>query len=151
MIDWLRIPNGENPADMLRWVRKIDVLSIPAGGLLALLLRSEGLGVWWLGFGLTLTGLVGLATIGPSIRKAERRGPLDPATRPQRRRRARRAMVAWWAVFICAVVAISIAAGSIGFGVYMAVIMLVALALSIWWMRRRECQGGAGPHRDGSA
>jgi hypothetical protein len=44
VLSWVRPPTEDDPAATLRWVRRLHVVLIPGGLLMALLLRSEGLG-----------------------------------------------------------------------------------------------------------
>jgi hypothetical protein len=136
VLSWLRVPTQDDPAEMLRWVRRIHIVMIPGGLLLALLLRSEDLGGWWLGLAVSAMAVIGLATIGPSIRRAERHGPNDPATRPQRVRRAERATLAFMGVFTVAAAAIGFAAEGVGLAITLVVLMGAGGALGVWVFRR---------------
>jgi len=135
-VSWLLPPTDDHPASMLRWVRRIEVLMIPVGAGLALLLRAEGLGAWWLGFAISAMGLFGVATMGPAIRRAEAHGPNDPATRPQRAQRAERLMLLTFVPLIVAAVVVSLLAGETALAIVFAVLMPVSLILGFWLARR---------------
>ena len=137
MLSWLRVPTQDDPAEMLRWVRRLQLVMIPVGLLLALLLRADDLSAWWLGLVVSGGGVLSLATIGPSIRRAERHGPNDPATRPQRVRRAERATLAFAGVFTVAAAGIGLAAGGVEFAIVLALLMSSGSALGFWVFRRR--------------
>jgi dipeptide/tripeptide permease len=107
---------------------------------MALLLRAEGLGAWWLGFAISAMGLIGVATIGSAISRAEAHGPNDPATRPERRRRARRLMVATFGPLAVIAVVVSLVAGQTVLAIVFAVMLPVCLILGLWladhWLER---------------
>jgi hypothetical protein len=139
-VSWLLPPTDDHPASMLRWVRRIQVLMIPLGVGLALLLRAEDLGAWWLGLAISAMALISLATIGPAIRRAETHGPNDPATRPARTRRAKRLVVATFGTLVAVAVVISLLAGETVVAIVLAVMMPVCLILGLWltdhWLDR---------------
>jgi hypothetical protein len=130
-------PTEDHPAETLRWVRRLYLVMIPVGVLVAVLLLAEGLGAWWLGLVVVAMSLIGLATIGTSIRRAEAHGPNDPATRPERARRAERLTIAIFGVFSLVVVAASFWAEGAGLAIAMAVLLSIGLILGLWVFRRR--------------
>jgi hypothetical protein len=129
-------PKEDDPAETLRWVRRLQFVMLPGGLLIALLLRAEDLGGWWLGLAVSAMALLSLATIGPSIRRAERHGPNDPATRPQRIRRAERVTLAWFGAFTVAAVAVGYAVDGPGLAIFLGALMIVGAAGGIWAFRR---------------
>jgi hypothetical protein len=135
-MSWLMPPSTDDPADTLRWVRKIYIAMIPVGALVAALLLADHVGAWWLGLVPAALSILGLATIGRSIQRAEAHGPNDPATRPARVRRAERITLAWFSAFTVVVVAVSLFAEGVGLAVTMAVFMSVSCAAGIWLSRR---------------
>jgi len=136
VLSWLRVPTQDDPAEMLRWVRRLQLVMIPVGLLIALLLRAEDLGAWWLGLVVCGGGVLSVATIGPSIRRAERHGPNDPATRPQRARRAERLTLIWVGGVIAAAAGVGLAVGGVEAAIAVALIMGVSAVLGIWTFRR---------------
>ncbi len=130
------MPTDDDPAEMLRWVRRLQIVMIPAGLLIALMLRAEDLDAWWLGLVVSGGGVLSLLTIGSSIRRAEQHGPNDPATRPRRVRRAERATLAFAAVLTVAAAGIGWAVDGVGAAIALALLMGVGTALGIWVFRR---------------
>jgi hypothetical protein len=116
-------PTNDHPADMLRWVRRLNVAMLGVGVLVALLLWP----MWWFGAGIAVLALLSLATIGSAIERAEAHGPNDPATRPERRRRAERVTYGVFGAFglIVAVIGLFVE------GPLFAVVLLVVVGLSI--------------------
>jgi hypothetical protein len=80
--------------------------------------------------------LLGLATIGRSIERAEKHGPNDPATRPERFRRAERMTVATFGAMLVVAVAVSLATEGVVLAVALAVLMPLSLVGGIWAFRR---------------
>jgi hypothetical protein len=136
VLSWLRPPSEDHPAVMLRWVRKVDIVMIPVGLLLALQLWSEDVGVWWLALAVPGLALLGLATIGPAIRKAEAHGPNDPATRSARRRRAERLTFALFGLFIAVAVVVALLVEGAGLAIPLGVLLSLTWGFGIWLSRR---------------
>jgi hypothetical protein len=133
-LTWLRPPAQDDPAATLRWVRRLHIVLIPGGLLIALALRPDG--PWWLGLVVSACSALSLATIGPAIGRAERHGPNDPATRPQRVRRAQRVTLAWFGAFTVAAAAVGYAVDGAGLAITLAVLLGVGGAAGIWAFRR---------------
>jgi hypothetical protein len=125
-------PTDDHPASMLRWVRTFDFALIPLGVVVALIMRAEDLGAWWLGFVVSAFGLSGVATIGSAIRKAEEHGPNDPATRPQRMRRALRLTALWLGSFAVVAVIVALLAGETGLAITFAILFPLGGGLGLW-------------------
>lgn len=125
---------------MLRWVRRIYLVQVPLGLLVALVLWAADLGAWWLGLVAVAIALSGLATIGRSIRRAEARGPNDPATRPARQRRAERLTLAVFGAFIAVAVAVSLVTEGVGLAITIGVLLSLGLILGIALLRRSTDQ-----------
>jgi phosphatidylglycerophosphate synthase len=134
-------PTDDHPASMLRWVRRVEMLMIPLGVGLALLLRAGDLGAWWLGLVVSATAIIGLATIGPAIRRAEAHGPNDPGTRAERERRAKRLTIATFSALTAIAVVVSLAAGEPLLAIVFAVLLPVSLALGLRLAPRRLDRG----------
>jgi hypothetical protein len=124
-------PTDDNPASMLRYVRGVDVVMIPLGVVVALILRAEDLDAWWLGLGVSALGILGLATIGRSIRRAEAHGPNDPETKPDRMRRAIRLTGLTFGVPTVIALVVALIIGDAVLAITFAVI-LTAGALGLW-------------------
>jgi hypothetical protein len=136
VLSWVRPPTEDDPAATLRWVRRLHVALIPGGVLMALLLWSEGLGAWWLGLVVSACSALSLATIGSAIRRAERHGPNDPATRPQRMRRAERVTLVWAGAMAVVSAAIGYALEGAGLAIALVVLTGFSAAAGIWGFRR---------------
>jgi hypothetical protein len=136
VLNWLRVPTEDHPAETLRWVRRLQIAMLPVGLLITLMLRAEGLNAWWLGLVVSALALLSLATIGPAIRRAEQHGPNDPATRPRRVRRAERVTLVYFGVFTVAAAAVGYAIEGPGLAIFLAVLMLLSAFLGIWLFRR---------------
>jgi len=132
----LRPPTDDHPASMLRWVRRLQLVMVPAGLVLALLLWAADLPVWWLGLVVAGMALLSLATIGGSIRRAEQHGPNDPATRPARRRRAERMTLILFAAFTAVAVVVALVAEGPGLAIALGLLMAVSAPLGLWLSRR---------------
>jgi hypothetical protein len=137
MLSSLRPPAEDDLAAALRWVRRLQLVMLPSGLLIALLLRADDLGAWWLGLAVSAGALLSLATIGPAIERAERHGPNDPATRSQRVRRAERVTLTWCGVMTVAAAGIGYAVEGAGLAIALALLMGVGAALGFWVFRRR--------------
>jgi hypothetical protein len=132
----LQPPQDDHPGTTLRWVRRIQAVMVPGGALVAALLYAEGLGAWWIGFAISALALVSLATIGPAIRRADAHGPNDPATRPERRRRAERLTLATFGAFMAVALPVAWIAEGPGLAITLAVLMGIGAVLGIWLFRR---------------
>ena len=133
---WLAPPQTGRPADTLRWVRRLHLVIAPLGLLVSAELLAEGASWWWIGIGSTGLALLGAATTGPSIRRAEARGRLDPATAPERRRRARRITASYFAVMAIVSVGLFYVLLGLGAAIFLAVMWLVSGPLGLWLARR---------------
>jgi hypothetical protein len=71
-MEWLSIA-ADDPAATLRWVRRVELAFVPFAVLLAALLLANGSPVWWVGCASAALGLICAATMGPAIRRAEKR------------------------------------------------------------------------------
>jgi hypothetical protein len=136
VMSWFRPPTDDHPASMLRWVRRVYLVQVPAGLLVALVLWVADLGAWWLGLVVVAIALSGLATIGPSIRRAQARGPNDPATRPARQRRAERLTLASFGAFTAVAVAVSLVTEGAGLAITMGLLLSLGAILGIALFRR---------------
>jgi hypothetical protein len=121
---------------MLRWVRGLYPVMIAFGLLLTLLTWASGMGMWWLGLVVAGLGVSGYATIGSSIRRAEAHGPNDPATRPERMRRAERLTLACAAGVTAVVVIVSLLADGPGLALALGLMLSLGAVLGIWVFRR---------------
>jgi hypothetical protein len=136
VLSWVRPPTEDDPAATLRWVRRLHVVLVPGGLLMALLLWGQGLGGWWLGLVVSACSALSLATIGPAIRRAERHGPNDPATRPQRMRRAERVTLVWAGAMGVVAAAIGYALDGAALAIAVVVLTILSAAAGIWGFRR---------------
>ena len=134
---WFSRPPIDQPAEVLRWVRRIS-LAVAGGGLLvaAQIWATDGSPPWALlaAFG---AAVAGAATMGPAIREAERRGPVtDPVERKRLRRRGDRAQ---WLVSAAVTIGCAVF-GYIVDGVtgaaFLVCFALVSSALGIWFYQR---------------
>jgi hypothetical protein len=121
---------------MLRWVRKLHWVMLPFGVVAALLLWVSGSSVWWMSLSVSVLSLLGLATMGPAIRRAEAHGPNDPATRDERRRRAERMTLALIAVFTVIAVVVGLMVDGPGLAIFLGLMMAVCAPLGILFGRR---------------
>jgi hypothetical protein len=133
---WLMPPSDDHPGTMLRWVRRVELVIAAAGLVFAGLFWADGLREWWIMVVAAAVGVIGAATTGPAIRRAERRGPNDPSTRPARRRRAERLTLTTFAILTPIYVLVGwLLAGAAG-AVAVAVVMALSVPLGIWTWRR---------------
>ena len=85
-MEWLT-PARDDPAATLRWVRRVELAFVPFAVLVAVLLLAKDSPIWWLCCVSAVLGLISAATMGPAIRRAERR-PHDPSVWREWRRQA---------------------------------------------------------------
>jgi hypothetical protein len=140
---WLRLPRDDNPATMLRWMRRLHLVTLPAALLTALVLRADDVAAWWLGLAAAAVSMIRLATIGPAIRRAEARGPNDPATRRARQHRAERVTLALFGALAAIAVVVGYLIEGLGLAITFAATFGLSHALGIW-LYRRWFRPGAG-------
>lgn len=133
--DWFTPPRTGRPADTLRWVRRVHFLIVPSGLLVAALLLATGSPVWWIALASTAMSVLGAATMGPVLRRAEQQPPLDPATAPERRRRAMRVTAMMYGVMTIAAGVVIYFVDSLGAAIVVAALMAGGAALGLWLLR----------------
>jgi hypothetical protein len=124
------------PAETFRWLRRVELWLVPVGVLVALSLAASGSGLWWIGLACAAMGLVGAATLGGPIRRAEGIPAPDRTTLPARRRRAIRVTALTYVPIMLAFVVIIGMSDEWGAAAFVAGVMLVGLAL-VWRNWRR--------------
>ena len=132
----LRPPTDDHPASMLRWARQVHVLPIGVGLLLALQMRIHGMHAWWIGLLAAGIGLIAFATSGPAIRRAERRGPNDPATLPARRSRATRIVSSYTIAVVTIAFCVGLCLKGLVAAIVVAAIAAASLGLGLWLFSR---------------
>jgi hypothetical protein len=132
----LRPPREDDPAATLRWVRRIHLWSVPGGLLMAAVLWLAHIGIWWCGLLVTAGSLVSVATMGPALRRAEAHGPNDPATRPERLRRAERITVAMAGAMTVVIAVVALVIEGPGLAITIAGLMLISVPPGLWLARR---------------
>jgi hypothetical protein len=124
----LRPPSEHDPAATLRWVRRVDLAFVPFAVVLAALLLVKGSHLWWVGCASAGLGLIAAAPMGPAIRRAEERAPLNPETWSDWRRRAERLTAVTFAALAAIAVALAYAFSGPGLAALLAVMFLAASA-----------------------
>jgi hypothetical protein len=79
---------------------------------------------------------VSVATMGPALRRAEAHGPNDPATRPERLRRAERITVAMAGAMTVVIAVVALVIEGPGLAITIAGLMLISVPPGLWLARR---------------
>jgi hypothetical protein len=134
---WFAIPAGQKPADVLRWVRRIQLATAAVGCWVAVLAWANGVPKWWLVAGLAVVlPLVGALSLAPAIRRAEHRPPPDPARAGSRERVARRWTIATFVVIAVIALPFEYLAAGWGFVIFMQIVWAISLPFGLYLRRR---------------
>ena len=139
-MDWLT-PARDDPAATLRWVRRVELAFVPFAVLATLLLLANGSPVWWLCCAGAVLGLLSAATMGPAIRRAERR-PLDPSSWREWRRKAELLTGVTYAAMAGIAVVLGYAFSGLGLAAILAAVFAASSAAAFAARRR-----AGSPHR----